>query len=215
MLNRVVGLGVEQPATEEVLDAALDELAFARTLYVGLHPAARPPQLVDWLRARGFEPGWGWMLFTRGAGDPPRVASDLEVKEVAPGDGAAFARVVRRAYGLPAAVEPWLGGLPSAPGWSVWVGLDRGEAVAAGALFVADGAGYLSLAGTLPEHRGHGGQGALFAARIRKARELGCDLLVTETGERIPDRPSSSYRNVLRFGFEEQFVVGNWIRSSP
>ena len=66
---------------------------------------------------------------------------------------------------------------------------------------------YLGFAGTLPEHRGKGGQGSLFAARIARARELGCTTIVTETGEQIPDRPSESYRNILRFGFEEQFVV--------
>ena len=40
---------------------------------------------------------------------------------------------------------------------------------------------------------------------------LGCTLVVTETGERIADRPSSSYRNILRYGFEEQYLRPNWI----
>jgi len=34
---------------------------------------------------------------------------------------------------------------------------------------------------------------------------------VTETGERVPDRPSASYRNILRAGFREEFVVKNWL----
>ena len=58
----------------------------------------------------------------------------------------------------------------------------------------------LGFAATLPEHRGKSGQNALLAARRRHAREAGCDVVVTETGELRDDRPSSSYRNILRAG---------------
>ena len=65
-----------------------------------------------------------------------------------------------------------------------------------------------------PRCRKHrkGAQGALLAARIRRAGELGCETIVTETGKRRDDRPSSSYCNILRFGFEERYVVPNWLR---
>jgi GNAT superfamily N-acetyltransferase len=75
--------------------------------------------------------------------------------------------------------------------------------------------GYLSFAGTLPEHRGKGAQSILLAGRIRHARELGCRLVVTETGDRRADLPSSSYRNLIRAGFDERHVVENWIRRAP
>ena len=55
-----------------------------------------------------------------------------------------------------------------------------------------------------------GAQSALLAARIRQARELGCRWVATETGETRPDQPSHSYRNILRAGFTEQFVIANW-----
>ena len=74
------------------------------------------------------------------------------------------------------------------------------------------GAAYLGFAATLPEHRGKGAQGALIAARIQRAGELGCATIVTETGERRDDGPGNSYRNILRFGFEERCVVPNWLR---
>ena len=50
------------------------------------------------------------------------------------------------------------------------------------------------------------------AAWAGGARALGCDLLVTETGERRDDLPSSSYRNLLRAGFTEVSVRANWLR---
>ncbi len=80
------------------------------------------------------------------------------------------------------------------------------------ALFVSEGVGYIGFAATLPEHRGKGAQNALLAERIDHAREMGCDVVVTETGERRDDLPSNSYRNILRAGFTEVAVRANWLR---
>jgi GNAT superfamily N-acetyltransferase len=208
MLNRVVGLGVERPASDELLDSALQALA-GTTFYVAESPSAVPP-LGGRLRARGLEPGWGWMQFRRGVTDPPTSETQLELVEVGPGEAAAFARIVRTAYGLPEAVEAVVSGVVSTD-WQAWLALDGDEPAGAAGLFVQGDGGYLGFAGTLSEHRGKGAQSALLSARIRRARELGCRWVATETGERQPDRASNSYRNILRAGFEEQFVVGNWL----
>lgn len=214
MLNRLVGLGVGRPATEADLDEAIAAIGAGVTFYVAVAPAARPVELPDWLRARGLEPGWGWMTFRRGLGAPPAAETSLRLVEVATADeAAAFARVVRVSYELPDAVEPRLSGVPDA-GWRCWLALDGDEPAAAAALYAAEGVAYLSFAGTLPEQRGKGAQNALIAARIERAAELGCDLLITETGERREDRPSSSYRNILRAGFSEVAVTANWLGRS-
>ena len=86
------------------------------------------------------------------------------------------------------------------------------EPAAAAALHAQDGLGWLGFAATLPEFRHRGAQNALFAARFAKAVELSLELLVTETGELLPDRPSNSYRNILRNGFEEAYLRPNWVR---
>jgi GNAT superfamily N-acetyltransferase len=210
MLNRIVGLGSSRPATEAALDSALEAMGDLR-FYVSVSPDAEPPELPDWLQARGFEPGWGWMQFRRGLDEPPAVRTELEIVEVGAEGGAGFAEIICAAYDLPNGAAEWIAEAPGFPGWACWLALADGEPAAAAALFVQDGAGYLGFAGTLDEHRGKGGQGALLAARIHHARELGCDALFTETGELLPDRPSASYRNILRFGFEELYVVPNWL----
>jgi GNAT superfamily N-acetyltransferase len=208
MLNRIVGLGVEEPATEDAVDASLRSL-WGTTHYVVISPDARPPELAAWLEARGLEPGWGWMQFRRRVDDMPRSRTDLELVEVDRRTAPAFARVVRVAYALPVEVEPFLARIVGTA-WQAWLALAGDEPAAAGALF-ADGEGaYLSFAGTLPEHRGKGAQSALLATRIRRARGLGCRWVATETGEQRPDHPSASYGNILRAGFEEQYVVANW-----
>ena len=210
MLNRIVGLGLERPGTEEQLDAAIAVMDGLHH-YVSVSPQARPPELSGWLRSRGFEPGWGWMQFQRDVHELPQPATSLTIVEIGPERGLDFARIVRAAYNLPAAIEPIIATAPERRGWHCWLALDGDTPAGAAALFVDDGAGYLGLCRNGHGARGKGAQSALLAARIRRARELGCDAVFTETGTLLPDRPSASYRNIVRAGFEELYVVANWL----
>jgi len=213
MLNRIVGLGADEPATQDALDAALAAIGDDVSCYVSLGPDARPAELVDWLDERGLEPGWGWMSFRRGLDDIPEPSTSLRLVRVGPAEAEAFGHIAATGYGLPEAAAAWAAGAYRA-GWDCWLALDGDEPAAAAGVFVSEGAGYLGFAATLPEHRGKGGQNALLARRIRHAREIGCDVLVTETGERRDDLPSSSYRNILRAGFTEVTVMANWLRQA-
>jgi len=211
MLNRVVGLGVEAPATEADVDEALRAMGVDVTFYVAVAPRARPAALPEWLRARGLEPGWGWMVFRRDVKPPAPAATNLRVVEVDTiAHAEAFGRVVRTSFELPAAIEPRLARMRHA-GWRCWIAFDGDEPAGAGALFAAGGVAYLGFGATLPAHRGKGAQSALLAVRIRTAAELGCDVVITETGERRGDRPSRSYRNILRAGFTEDATTANWL----
>ncbi len=214
MLNRIVGLGVDRPATRDELDAAIAAMGDA-TFYVSIEPDARPAELPAWLAERGVEPGWGWMRFTRGNAPAPEVSTTLSIREVGPEHADAFARIQRIAYDLPTEMEGAIREVCSTPGWTCWIGFDGDTPAAAGGLYVDGDSAYLGLGATLPEHRGKGGQGSILAARIEHARTVGCVRLVTETGERRDDLPSNSYRNLVRFGFEEADVLQNWVSRRP
>jgi len=138
-------------------------------------------------------------------------SSDLLVPVTDAETAAAFGGLVAAGYGLPDAVVPLVTRAPDV-GWDCWLALDGDEPAGAAGIFLDEGIGYLGFAATLPEHRGKGAQSALFARRIDHARERGCDLVVTETGELRDGLPSSSYRNILRAGFEEVAVRANWLR---
>jgi GNAT superfamily N-acetyltransferase len=211
MLNRVNGLGLRGP----VGDADLDEIdAFFRaggTRYaIGVSPSA-PPDLAPRLAERGFEPGYAWMKFGRGLEPPPRVETALRIEEAGADRGALFGSIVARGFGLPDVAAEWFAALARRQGFRLFLAFDGEEPVGAGALFVRDGIGWLGVAATLPEHRRKGAQGAILAARIRLARELGLRALATETGERTADRPSNSYRNILWAGFEERYLRPNYV----
>ena len=163
MLNRVVGLGVHGPATEEQLDAAIDTMTGLR-FYVSVSPDAQPADITDWLRDRGFEPGWGWMQFRRGLEDVPEPETTLDVVEIGLEHADDFARVVRVAYGLPRTSERVIGAAVAHDAWTCWVAYAGDEPAAS--------RGALRRGGRrLPRLRGHAsrapGQGSAGSAARR------------------------------------------------
>jgi len=101
--------------------------------------------------------------------------------------------------------------LPGRAGWGCYLGYAGSEPVAAGAVYVSDGVAWLGQATTLPGHRGRGAHSALIAARIGEAHAAGAQVVVTETGELADGRPESSYRNLLRAGFQPAYIRPNYV----
>ncbi len=79
-----------------------------------------------------------------------------------------------------------------------------------GAMLVRDGVAHLDWGATHPDFRQRSGQSAVLAKRIHDALGMGCDLLVTTTGEAVPGDPQHSYSNILRAGFAETYLRENW-----
>jgi hypothetical protein len=212
IFRRVVGLGVERPAGAADLDAIGERMrAIGQPWTIGLPPFARPPGLADELARRGFAPGYAWMKFARAADALPQAPTDLAVRRLEPADGAAFAAVVADTFGFGPRPRPWLAALAGRARWSVVGAFDADRLVAAGAVFVDGAYAWLGFAATLAAYRGRGAQNALLARRIGEAAALGARIVVTETGERVPDKPSASYRNILRAGFVEKYLRRHFV----
>jgi hypothetical protein len=168
----------------------------------------------DVLRAAGLAPGYGWMKFVRDAHPPRfRVAEDVEVVELTEPGQEPFAAIVANGFGVPAWGAELFAQLPGRPGWRCYVAKVGGAAQAAGAMFVDGEIAEFGLAATLEPARRRGCQLSLLHRRIVDAAAAGAGLLFVETGERAPDRPSNSYRNILRAGFEEAYLSPNWAGS--
>jgi GNAT superfamily N-acetyltransferase len=113
-------------------------------------------------------------------------------------------------FGLPAWAAAFFAALPGRQGWRCYVVRLDGEPQACAAMLVDGPVAEFGVAATLEPARGRGCQLALLHRRIRDAAAAGCETLFVETGERVAERPSSSYRNVLRAGFEEAYLRPNW-----
>jgi len=214
LLNRVLGLGLAEPAIEKALDEIDAFFADNKVSYgLTVTPDVRPPELTAWLEARGFSRGYAWTKFRRGIEPAAAPETDLTVERIGPDSGDVFADVFQRAYGTPELLRPRLEQIPGETDWYCFVAFAKGVPAGTAAVFVTGDVGWLGMAGTLPEFRGRGAQTALLAERIAAAREAGCSVVVTETGEAVEGRPSNSYRNIVRAGFEPVYVRQNYLSS--
>jgi len=173
------------------------------------------PQAEGWLRERGFAHGYAWMKFVRDP-HPPRfpAPADVEVVELTSADEEPFGTIAAVGFGMPAWAGDFFAHLPGRDGWHCYVARVGGEAQACAAMLIEDGIAEFGIAATLEEARGRGCQTALLHQRIGDAAAAGCRTLFVETGERVPGRPSGSYRNILKAGFEVAYLRPNWRRNS-
>lgn len=213
MLNLVLGAG-EPGAVEGGHLAAAIEWVQSRGVrcYVPVSPGGPGTSAFErWLEGNGYERGYAWMKFTHDLSPPLLPAPEgVTVVELARGEGETMAEIAAAGFGLP----PWAAilfrDLPGRDGWRCFVAEIDGAPQACAVMLIDEGIAEFGVAATLESARGRGGQLALLRRRIEDAAAAGCHTLFVETGERTEDRPSGSYRNILRAGFEEAYVRPNW-----
>jgi hypothetical protein len=164
------------------------------------------------LPALGFEPSVNWMRFVRDT-HPPRfeVSKEVEVVEIDRSDeGSPFASIAALGFGLPAWAASLLAPVTGLPAWRCYLALVEGTPQGTAAMLLDGEVAELGIAATLEGGRRRGCQLALLRRRIEDAAAAGARTLFVETGERVPGRPSTSYANILRAGFEEAYLCQGW-----
>ena len=213
--NRVIGLGIAQPATRaDVVDAAAWFRGLGRT-WSTMHvtETAQPAELVEWVEAEGYPLSQRWPKLWRTLdGDLPDAASDIRLESIGRELADPYERIVIEAFEFPEALRPVAGGSIGRAGWTHYLGFDGDTPVSAGALYVTDDVAWLGFGTTLATHRGRGAQSALFARRLADARAAGCRLAITETGPDTPEEPNPSFHNMLRAGFQVAYYRPNYVR---
>jgi GNAT superfamily N-acetyltransferase len=213
MMNLVLGAAeAAESGRRRLLEAIEWALSMGVSPYVPVTPGLPGSQAAeDLLQERGFVPGYAWMKFVRDP-HPPRFEppDGVEVVELSKPDQEPFGMIAATGFGMPPWAADLFANLPGRDGWRCYVVRVDGEAQACGAMHVEEGIAEFGIAATLEGARGRGCQTALLHRRILDAAAAGCHTLFVETGERVPDRPSASYRNILRAGFEEAYLRPNW-----
>jgi hypothetical protein len=157
------------------------------------------------------------MRFVRDA-HPPRfkVAGEVEVVELDGSDeDTSFGAIAALGFEMPAWAASLFAPLPALPDWRCYLALIDGEPQACAAMLLDGEVAELGIAATLEGGRRRGCQLALLARRIEDAAAVGARTLFVETGARIPGRPSTSYANILRAGFEEAYLMPGWADARP
>src|SRR4030095_5714898 len=185
IFNRVMGLGLEQPASEPDVEAVIAayKQAEVRTWWLHWNPFAQPTQFPASLRALGFkEPARrAWAKVLRGTEPPPRIPTDLNIAPARQQNVDAAMAAVAHAFGMPPVMAQWLAALHGRRRWKVYVIADQDRPVGGACLFIDGDRAWLGVAAIAESHRRRGGQGAVMALRIEEAIAAGCTHIVTET----------------------------------
>lgn len=211
--NRVVGLGIERPATQDDLDDILERFRQAGIprFFVQIAPQAQPTEIGSWLETRGFVHYNNWAKLSRGVEDPPAVETDLRLERIGREHAASFGNILCRAFEWPPDLAPVIAGLVDRPGWIAYMAFAGDRPAATAAMYVRDDWCWIDFASTVPEFRGRRAQPALISRRIRDAAAMGCRHLIVETAEDRPEKPGISCHNVQKMGFEIAYLRPNWL----
>jgi ribosomal protein S18 acetylase RimI-like enzyme len=196
---------------EHTSDAELDQLLAAARASgaptARVLPLAGAGTLQRRLAARGFEADALDPVFVRALDDLPPVPGHVRV--AARGDFDAWCRVASHTGGDGDGRPERIAALRAQfadERFQLFLARERGEAVAAGALFVHDGLAVMAYACTLPEQRGRGHQRALIAARLAAAKSAGALLAVS-----LPEVRGPSQSATLGSGFQLAFHRALWV----
>jgi GNAT superfamily N-acetyltransferase len=210
--NRVHLCGTEDGLRPEGPMRLIEDFAAAgvKRFFIWLSPGPDMDTVRGWLAQAGFVPRMQWTRYptlVRDSLDPLPFRTNLVVREARGSDLAAAHAAVgdmmwseyERSFGN--------------DGFTHFMAFDGTRPVAIGVLAAFEGLGYLTLATTAEADRKRGAQSALIAARIAKARDLGCTVLAVETLTML----GPSLRNLERVGFRVAYEkeVYEWNTETP
>ena len=201
-LNRVIGLGVYEPATLAHLDE-IEHLYGSHGLSFGLEigPCAQPPDLLDWVRARRIRRGVQTAMLYRETQRIPAVNGDVHVRAADASEVQVVADICCDAFRMPSVARRLFKGASNRPEWRLWLAWIGDLPAGAALSYVGTCAAWLGWDATVPSFRGRGVQTAMIARRLQDARNSGCTYATSETSAGVPGRPDPSFRNYERMGF--------------
>lgn len=221
-VSQTFGLGLFDPVTAAELERI--ERFFAERgapVHHELSPFAAPA-LAALLAGRGYRPIEFSNVMVRpiptGA-RAPLVEGGIVTRPIGPDEHELWAEVAARGWGFAEANGSAWNATPELAGFVrelapvmtgredglSFLALQRGEAIAAGALCLHAGVALLAGACTVPEARRQGAQQALLDGRLLHAAELGCDVasMVVQPG-------GASQRNAERHHFRIAYTRTKW-----
>lgn len=218
VLNRAIGLGVLEPASEETLDQIRSAYASAGVPFaIELSPASKPELLPDWLRARRMRRVLSSRILYRD-GAPPRPiyrswakSTGLRVEKTGKAHAAALATLTCQNFRMPDPVGALIAGTASRPGWRQWLAFDGDEPVGGSLSHVEDGICWLGWTSVLPSHRGRWVHAGIVAKQIEDACEAGCRWLTTETASGTKENPDPAYFNLKNFSFQDAYMRPSYV----
>lgn len=202
--NRLFDVSACRSSLDEALDLAEGTFRSAgvERFFAFIDPCQNLDEVLHGLEARGYRFGHESSVLWSSLDSLPNASSRVKVMAATPDDEDAICQVLSE-YGTRALVWPdiSMAALQNTDA-AVFLGWDEGRPIAIGLAFAHSGVAYLSSAATVTQYRGRGAHQALIAARLRWAKDIGCEDAVTETYGFLGE----SHRNLVRCGFTDLYV---------
>ncbi len=213
LFNRVVGLGLNAPATKSRVHSLVQSYRDKgiKNFAIQPSPAAQPAELYDWLAEEGLSVRDYWTKASRGPDPDITIATDFRIEQIEASQAQVFGDTAATGFGMPQGLTPIIASPVGRPGWLHYIAWDNATPVAVAALLIRNGVGWLGIGATIPGYRQRGAQGGLIARRIRDGTRLGCKVFVAETWQDRPEKPNPSFHNMLRAGFVVAYERPNFM----
>jgi len=211
-LTQTFGFGLFHDANDADLDV-IEQFFASRgaAVYHEVSPLAGV-ETMNVLSRRGYAPAELTSVMY-GSIAPSDSPSSVQARVIAAGEEGLWSEVSARGWSEHPELHDFLLDIgrvsAGSRGNACFLAEENGRAIGTGALFVHDGVALLAGASTIPEARRHGAQRALLEARLRYAREQGCEMAMMCA---LPG--SASQRNGERQGFRIAYTRIKWGRVS-
>jgi hypothetical protein len=211
--NRVMGLGVFEPATESQLEAVFAsyrEVGVKRFLIHHI-PACQPTALTNWLEARQPAVRAGWERIVRDDSELERHPDDPAIERVTTSNAHEWADFIDAAYHMP--TKPWLLELVGRPGWHHYL-LREDTVVAVRSMRInPNGTAWFGIEAPVP-----GIMAPSFAldarlcqAMVRDGLKLGAKLFVADIEKPSATMDTPAYQDFARLGFTRPYFRTNCV----
>jgi len=203
--NRVIALGVEEPATVSDLDDIEDfyRVRGQTRFQVEITPATRPSSIRNDLARRGITPtGERVAKFWRNVEGTASEDPDFEMVELGSRDRDAIVNVSLGAWSLPKFFAPWFAATIGVKGFHHFGIFDDDALVSTAVMNVDDGLAWTGFGATLPRYQGRGYQTGRLGLLVKRAADYGCHIIHNEAATGSSASPSTSFKNLSRTGFQ-------------
>ena len=219
-VNRVIGLGCEQPLSGRRLDALIASYRDAGVQRFVVQFAEDPvaSDHLSLFQKRGFRIGTPTLRLCRRTSSgmvDPLLDAGLRVVEVKEEQADVYQSTIAPVLGVPPEVAVGIRSTMGHRNWKYYLVFDGDRPIAGGAMHVHGDVAWCGLTATIASDRLRGAQKTLINRRNMDARSLGCEWIMADTMPDSESNPNWSYRNLLEMGFEKlyertHFIVNCW-----
>jgi hypothetical protein len=215
--NRVMGLGLPQPTTEKELDDILAFFQAENIKRLELHyiPHTQPPQLKDWLAARGLRILSGWDRIYRGnepLADKTEMPASMRVEKVTHAMMEEWATFLITMYNLQP-TKPLLLSLVERHGWHHYALREKERIVAARSMYIHhDGMAWWGIEAPVPGFMMQDFSLDYHLCReiIKDGLRLGAKYFVADIEKPEAEMKHDGYRNFGAMGFKRAYLRNNY-----